>query len=379
MQIPFDQIPSPCFLLEERLLRNNLEILKTVQARSGARIILALKGFAMYSAFGLVRQYLPGTTASSLHEAMLGHFEFGGEVHAYSPVYPEGEFKELVQYCGHITFNSLGQWERWKTFVQAQPKRVSCGLRINPEYSEVATDLYNPALPGSRLGIMSYQLGETLPEGIEGLHFHTLCESSAEALEKTLEAVEQKFGHLLHQAKWLNMGGGHAITRKGYNHELLISLIRRIREKYQVEVVLEPGSAVGWETGYLVSTVLDVVENYGIQIAMLDTSFTAHMPDCLEMPYQPVILGAEKGSNGPHVYRMGGLTCLAGDVMGDWSFEQPLKIGDKIVFNDMIHYTMVKTTTFNGVNLPNIGIWKENGSFELVKKFGYEEYKSRLS
>jgi carboxynorspermidine decarboxylase len=378
MSIAFQQIPSPCFVLEERLLRHNLEILKRVQQASRARIICALKGYSMFSTFPLVRQYLPGTTASSLHEARLGFEEFGAEVHAYSPAYPPAEFEALMQYCGHITFNSLSQWEKYRQQVQTYPRSISCGLRINPEYSEVGTGLYNPCIPGSRLGIIASQL-PSLPAGIEGLHFHTLCESSAEALVNTFAAVEEKFGHVLHQVKWINMGGGHAITRKGYDLDTLIALICRVKEKYGVEVILEPGSAVGWETGYLVSTVLDVVENHGIQIAMLDVSFTAHMPDTLEMPYQPVILGAEKGQDGPYVYKMGGLTCLAGDFMGDYSFPKPLQPGDQVVFNDMIHYTMVKTNTFNGVNLPSIGIWTEEDVFRLVRSFGYEDYRNRLS
>jgi len=372
-------IPSPCYVLEEKKLHNNLKILDLVQKASGAKIICALKGFAMHSTFPLVSKYLPGATASSLHEARLGFEEFGREVHAYSPAYLENEFEEIMQYCGHITFNSLSQFERFKPFLKKAPHSISCALRINPEYAEVETDLYNPCIPGSRLGITASILGDTLPVGIEGLHFHTLCESSAAALERTLEAVENKFGHLLHQAKWLNLGGGHAITRKGYDIDLLISLIKNLRINYDLDIILEPGSAVGWETGFLKATVLDIIENQGVKSAMLDTSFSAHMPDTIEMPYQPNISGATKSSEGVHVYKMGGLTCLAGDVIGDYAFEKDLKVGDTLIFDDMIHYTMVKNNTFNGVNLPAIGIIKENGAFELVKQFGYEDYKSRLS
>lgn len=386
MSIDLARIPSPCFVLEERLLRRNLEIMRRVQQESGAKIICALKGYAMFSTFGLVRQYLPGTTASSLNEARLGYREFGGEVHAYSPAYVPSEFGELMEYCGHITFNSLSQLARYRTELadhQARTgKKIEAALRINPEYAEVATDLYNPCVPGSRLGVIASQLGDTLPEGISGLHFHTLCESSSESLQRTLEAVEQRFGHLLRQATWLNMGGGHAITRQGYNLDLLIALVRSLYERYPnlKEIILEPGSAVGWETGYLVASVLDIVENHGIEIAMLDVSFSAHMPDCIEMPYKPKILGASmEPVPGQHAYRMGGMTCLAGDYMTEYSFEKPLEVGDKLVFNDMIHYTMVKTTTFNGVNLPNIGIWQENDAFRLVKTFGYESYADRLS
>ncbi|MEM1134886.1 MAG: carboxynorspermidine decarboxylase [Bacteroidota bacterium] len=378
-EINFSKIPSPCFLLEEKRLHSNLKVLDMLQKASGAKIICALKGFAMFSTFPLVSKYLPGTTASSLHEARLGYEEFGREVHAYSPVYIPHEFEQLMQYCGHITFNSLNQWENYKSYIEKADHTISCALRINPEYSEVVTDLYNPCIVGSRLGITADKLGDTLPKGIEGLHFHTLCEGSAESLENTLEAVEEKFGHLLHQAEWLNLGGGHAITRKGYNIDLLISLIQNLRSNYDIEIILEPGSAVAWETGYLVSTVLDIVENQGVMSAMLDTSFSAHMPDTIEMPYQPNIIGARKSSDGRYAYKMGGLTCLAGDVMGDYTFEKPLSIGDQIIFDDMIHYTMVKTNTFNGVNLPAIGIWKEIGDFKLVKSFGYEDYRNRLS
>lgn len=379
MKINLAQIPSPCFVLEEELLHKNLQLINRVQQESGAAIILATKGFAMYSVFPLVKKYLTGTTASSLHEARLGFEEFGGEVHAYSPAYLEKEFDEIITYCDHLSFNSLNQWKKYKTKIEQSGKKISCGLRINPEYAEVSTDLYNPCIPGSRLGMRATDFGENLPEGIEGLHFHTLCESDSYALERTLKVVEEKFGHLIHQAKWLNMGGGHLMTRKGYDLEHLINLLRYIADEYNVQVYLEPGSAVAWETGYLVATVEDIINSAGIQVAILDISFTAHTPDCLEMPYKPKIIGAtDPDENSKHVYRMGGLSCLAGDYLGDYAFEYPLSVGDKLVFNDMIHYTMVKTTTFNGVNLPSIGIWKENQTFELVKSFGYEEYKSRI-
>ncbi|MEN7549878.1 carboxynorspermidine decarboxylase [Rapidithrix thailandica] len=377
IKIDFEQIASPCFVLDEQALHNNLKVIDYVQKASGAKIILALKGFAMYSAFPLVSRYLPGTTASSLNEALLGKEEFGGEVHAYCPAYLEDEIDEILKICSHITFNSLSQWEKYKPKVQQAGQPLSTALRINPEFSEVEVDLYNPCAPGTRLGITAEQLGDTLPEGIEGLHFHTLCESGAEDLEKTLQAVEEKFGHLLHQAKWLNMGGGHLMTRKGYDLELLIELIKNLRQNYQLEIIMEPGSAVAWDTGYLVASVLDIVENRHIQTAMLDVSFSAHMPDCLEMPYQPRVLHSVNESK--HKYRLGGLTCLAGDYMGDFYFEKALQVGDKIIFEDMIHYTMVKTTSFNGVGLPSIGIWKEDNTFQLVKKFGYEVYKNRLS
>jgi carboxynorspermidine decarboxylase len=379
MKINLAQIPSPCFVLEEELLHKNLQLINRVQQESGATIILATKGFAMYSAFPLVKKYLKGTTASSLHEARLGFEEFGGEVHAYSPAYLEKEFDEMIRYCDHLSFNSLNQWKKYKTKIEQSGKKISCGLRINPEYAEVSIDLYNPCIAGSRLGMRASDFGENLPEGIEGLHFHTLCESDSFALERTLKAVEEKFGPLIHQAKWLNMGGGHLMTRKGYDTEHLINLLRYIADEYNVQVYLEPGSAVAWETGYLVATVEDIINSAGVQVAILDISFTAHTPDCLEMPYKPKIIGAtDPDENSKNVYRMGGLSCLAGDYLGDYAFEYPLSVGDTLVFNDMIHYTMVKTTTFNGVNLPSIGIWKENQTFELVKSFGYAEYKSRI-
>ncbi len=373
----FAAIPTPSFVLVESLLENNLKTLDMVQKASGATIICALKGFAMFSSFPLVKQYLSGTTASSLHEALLGYEEFGEEVHAYSPAYIPKEFPEIMQRCNHITFNSLSEWERYKPQIQAATKKISCGLRINPEYSEVSTDLYNPCIPGSRLGVTAELLGEQLPEGIEGLHMHTLCENSAETLERTLEAVESKFGHLLHQAQWINLGGGHAITAKGYNLELLIALLQNLKTNYNLTVILEPGSAVAWETGFLVASVLDIVKNGDVNTAMLDTSFAAHMPDCLEMPYRPTIL--QEDENGAYAYNLGGTTCLAGDQMLHYKFKQPLQVGDVLVFNDMIHYTMVKTNTFNGVNLPSIGIWRKDGKFELIKSFGYKDYKSRLS
>lgn len=378
--IPFETIPSPCFLLDEKLLRRNLELIKSVSERSGAKIILALKGFAMYSAFPLIKQYIPGTTASSLNEAKLAYLEFGGEVHAYCVAYLENEFEEMLDMCGHITFNSLAQYEKFKPIINKKNKKTSFAIRINPQYSEVETDLYNPSIPGSRLGATADKFGDVLPEGIEGLHCHNLCENDSFALERTLAAIESKFGHLLSQIKWLNLGGGHLMTREGYDHEHLIKTIKNLYQKYPniKEIILEPGSAFGWQTGYLVSKVLDVIESGGKKTAVLDCSISAHMPDCIEMPYTARIKGAKIGEEGENIYKVGGLTCLAGDYMGPYSFEKPLEEGQTIVFEDMMHYTMVKTTTFNGVNLPNIGIWKENNSFQLVKSFGYEEYKSRI-
>ncbi|WP_339811782.1 carboxynorspermidine decarboxylase [uncultured Imperialibacter sp.] len=378
--IDYSKIPSPCYLLEESLLRRNLELMNDVQERAGISIILAFKGFAMWSAFPLVRQYLKGATASSLSEAKLCFEEMKTKSHTYAVAYRDQEFDEIMALSSHITFNSLSQYERFKDNVVAYPEKISCGIRVNPEYSEVTTDLYNPSSPTSRLGMTAAHFGERLPEGIEGLHFHVLCESTSFTLENTLKAFEEKFGHLIPQVKWVNMGGGHLMTKKGYDTAHLVSILKAFREKWGVEVILEPGSAVAWETGDLVSTVLDVVENSGVKTAILDASFTCHMPDCLEMPYKPRIRGGKMDpEKGKPTYRMGGMSCLAGDYMSEYSFDKELQPGDLIVFEDMIHYTMVKTTTFNGVPHPSIGIWKEDNSFQLIRQFGYEDYRNRLS
>jgi len=379
MSIDFNQVPSACFVLDEAKLRRNLKIMQYVQQESGAKIILALKGFAMFRAFPLIRQYLYGTTASSLHEARLGFEEFGDEVHAYCPAYFDDEFGDIMQYCNHITFNSLNQWNRFSERVQTANKNISCGIRINPEYAEVETDLYNPCAIGTRLGITADHLGDTLPDGLEGIHFHTLCENDSFALERTLRVIEDRFGPLLYQAKWLNWGGGNLMTREGYDLEHLISLVREFREKYGVDIIMEPGSAVAWETGYLTASVEDIIDSRGINAVVLDISISAHMPDCIEMPYKPKVLGARDAQSEEPAYRLGGLSCLAGDYVGDYAFEQPLRIGDRIVFNDMMHYTMVKTTFFNGVRHPSLGIWHEDGTFELVNQVGYDAYREKLS
>ncbi len=371
-------IPSPCFVLDEAALRRNLELLAQVQDASGARILLALKGFALPAALPLVRRYLPGTTASSLNEARLGHEIFGGEVHACAPVYLESEFDAIADLISHITFNSLSQWERYRDRVIAREPRLSPAIRINPEHSEVATDLYNPGVPGSRLGINAAELGDRLPEGIEGLHVHTLCECGADALERMLVSLERQFAPLLHQAKWLNLGGGHLITREGYDTGLLIGLIQHLRKTYALDIFLEPGAAVAWDAGVLVSTIEDRIERRGIRTLMLDTSFAAHMPDCLEMPYKPEVRGARDPRPGETGWRLGGMTCLAGDTLGDYVFEHEPQIGDRLIFEDMMHYTLVKTLMFNGVSLPAIGILRENGRFETVCTFGYADYLRRM-
>lgn len=376
--INYNQIPSPCFVLDEVKFRNNLELIRSVKDQAGIEIILAFKAFAMWSAFPIVREYIPCSTASSLAEARLAFEEMGSPAHTYAPAYSDKEFDEIMQYSSHITFNSLAQFEKF--YPRTQFYNISCGLRINPEFSDVGTDLYNPCSPGSRLGIIAEKLGEKLPTGVEGLHFHTLCESNSFDLERTLLVVEQKFGHLFSQIKWLNMGGGHLMTREGYNTEHLIQVLKAFKAKHpHLQLILEPGSAFAWRTGDLVATVLDIVENNGVKTAMLDVSFSCHMPDCLEMPYKPAIVGATDAIPGKPTYRMGGNSCLAGDFYGDWSFEQPLQTGDRIIFEDMIHYTMVKTTMFNGVSHPSIGIWTKNNEFRLVREFGYEDYKGRLS
>lgn len=372
------KIPSPCYVLDEKLLRKNLELIKSVKDRAEVEIILAFKAFAMWSAFPVIREYIPYSTASSLAEARLAFEEMGSLAHTYGPAYTDREFPEIVRCSSHITFNSLSQFER--LYPQTQFFNVSCGLRVNPEFSDVETDLYNPCAPGSRLGITADLLSDKLPDGVEGLHFHTLCESNSFDLERTLKVVEEKFGKYFGQIKWLNMGGGHLMTKEGYDVEHLIALLISFKKRYpHLQVILEPGSAFAWRTGVLVSTVIDIVENKGIKTAMLDVSFSCHMPDCLEMPYKPAIVGAADFEEGKYSYRMGGNSCLSGDFMGTWSFSDELKPGDKIIFEDMIHYTMVKTTMFNGVSHPSIGIWTKDDKFQLVREFGYEDYKNRMS
>lgn len=384
MPIAIEQVPSPSYVLDEALLRNNLQLIRSVADRAGVDIILAFKGFAMWSAFPIVRDYITGATASSPHEARLAFEEMKALAHTYSPAYVEREFDEICQYSGHITFNSLTQFERFearvRAFEQQANRHISLGLRINPEFAVVETDLYNPCAPGSRLGMSADQLPARLPDGIEGLHFHALCESSSYDLEQALKAIEEKFGHLLPQLRWFNMGGGHLMTRNGYDVEHLVRVLTAFREKWNLHIILEPGSAFAWETGVLVSQVVDMVENKGIKTAILDVSFTAHMPDCLEMPYKPRIRGAHhEPVAGLPTYRIGGNSCLSGDFIGDWSFDNPLKVGDTIVFEDMMHYTMVKTTTFNGVPHPNIAIWRNDTGLDIVRRFGYEDYRNRLS
>jgi carboxynorspermidine decarboxylase len=379
MAVNYSVLPSPCYVIDEERFRRNLSLIRHVSDKSGAEIILAFKGFAMWGVFPILKEYVSGAAASSADEARLCFDEIGSPAHTYSPVYKDKDFKSILKYSSHVTFNSLAQYYKFSNEIKTSSKKISPGLRINPEFSEVSHGIYNPCSPGSRLGITAEDLGDKLPEGIEGFHFHVLFESDSYALEKVLEVVDQKFGRFFPQLKWINMGGGHLMTRKDYNTDHLIGVLKKFREKSGLHLILEPGSAFAWETGELVSTVEDIVENQGIKTAILDVSFTAHMPDCLEMPYKPKIEGAFDPVDGKPTYRIGGNSCLSGDVMGDWSFDQELKPGDRLIFWDMIHYTMVKTTTFNGVHHPSIGIWTTDNKFRLIKEFGYADYKNRLS
>ena len=371
--------PSPCYVIDMEQLQKNLEILKRVQIEADCKIILALKGFAAFSTFPLIRQYLAGTTASSINEAQLGSQEFGKEVHVYAPAYSDVDFEEILPIAQHISFNSTDQFQRFKGRVEEAGHDIRCGLRVNPEYSEVKVAMYDPCAPHSRLGTKADAISDSDLQGISGFHFHTLCEQNADALVRTLQVVEDKFSQWFKHLSWINFGGGHQITRSDYEVELLISTIRRFRERYKLEVYLEPGEAIALNTGFLVAQVLDIINN-GLQIAILDTSASAHMPDVLEMPYRPNIIGAGQPKEKPHTYRLGGLTCLAGDIIGDYSFDKALKTGDRMVFEDMAHYTMVKNTCFNGLSLPSIALrHSDRNEVEIVRNFGYADYRNRLS
>ncbi len=383
--VDFQKVPSPCYVLDEQLLDANLAKIDEVRRRTGAEIIVALKACAMWRIFPELARHSDGATASSAAEARLVFEEYGRPAHTYAPVYTDRDFGEIMRCSDHITFNSVAQYERFGARACAQG--ISCGLRINPQYSPVETDLYNPCVAGSRLGVTAAELGE-LPEGIEGLHFHVLCESRPEHLRRALEAVETHFGRWLDRIAWLNMGGGHLMTHAEYDREELIDLLNGFRARHprrppgpaaQAVPSRAASSAFTWRTGYLVSTVEDVVVNCGVRTAMLDVSFACHMPDCLEMPYKPAIVGAHDPTEGEPRWRMGGNSCLAGDFCGDWAFERAPRPGDRIVFEDMIHYTMVKTTMFNGVSHPSIAVAHRNGSVEVVREFGYEDYRNRMS
>jgi carboxynorspermidine decarboxylase len=377
------RVPSPSFVVDRAAIQHNLDILAEVMNASGASIILALKGFSMFALADQISAVLKGTTASSVHEARLGQEEFGGEVHVYAPAFTEDEMAQLLAFANHIVFNSFSQWQLHRSAAlraaAARPGQLRFGIRVNPQHSEGATAIYDPCAPYSRMGVVKEEFRPDLLEGISGLHFHTLCEQGAEPLERTLKAVLEQFGPYLRNMEWINLGGGHHITKDDYNRQLLIDLIIGLREEYGLKVYLEPGEAIAIHTGVLVSTVLDLPKN-GMNLAILDTSATCHMPDVLEMPYRPEIWGAGNPGEHEYLYRLGGQTCLAGDVIGDFSFPEAIRTGQRLVFDDMSHYTMVKTTTFNGIPLPSICTYdSRDGSYEVIREFGYEDFKGRLS
>lgn len=377
--IDISKLPSPCYLVDERLLKKNLEILDNVQKKSGAKIILATKAFSMFSTFPLIGRYLNGVTSSSLFEARLGYEEMGKQVHIFSPAYREDEFDEIMKYSDHIVFNSFSQWKLYRDRIRNyKEKKIECGIRINPEYSEIETDIYNPCFENSRMGVTLANFEPDELDGIDGLHFHTMCEQNSDTLARTIKVVDEKFGKYIKNMKWLNFGGGHHITRDDYDIDTLIDSILYMKNKYNIDIYLEPGEAVALNSGFLICTVLDVIKN-GMNIAILDTSAACHMPDVLEMPYRPNIIGAGNPGEYEYTYRFGGPTCLAGDIIGDYSFKEPLKAGDRLVFCDMAIYSMVKNNTFNGINLPSIVKYSEENGIEIVKKFGYEDFKGRLS
>ena len=375
-------MPTPIYIIEEKKLRRNLTLIAGVAAKADIEIILAFKAFALWKTFPIFREYIHATTASSLAEARLAYEEFGEPAHTYSPAYTDEEFDEIVACSSHLTFNSLSQYERF----HERAKGVSIGLRVNPEYSEVGTLLYNPCAPGTRFGVTADKLPEQLPEDIRGFHCHCHCESGADVFERTLQHIEEKFSRWFPQLEWINFGGGHLMTRQDYDIDLLVRLMQSFRQRYPwLKVILEPGSAFAWQTGPLVSHVVDIVEDKGIRTAILDVSFTCHMPDCLEMPYYPDVRGAEhKDDNShlspltSHLYRLGGNSCLSGDFMGYWQFDHELQVGEEVIFEDMIHYTTVKTNMFNGVRHPSIGMLHEDGKLEILRQFDYSDYKNRM-
>ena len=375
--IPIDDLHTPCYLTDARLLQKNTALLKQIQQRTGCKILLAQKAFSMFSAYPLIRDDLAGTTASGLFEAKLGQEYFGKEVHVFSPAYTQEDFTQLLELCDHIVFNSFGQWKKYRQQVQDATRNISCGIRINPGYAEVETDLYNPCISGSRMGVPLEQMEDDGFAGLEGIHFHTMCEQNSDVLERTLDHMLPQFDKWLKRCKWVNFGGGHHITRPDYDVERLVRCIERVRDTYGVQVYLEPGEAVALNAGYLVATVLDVVHN-GIDIAILDASAACHMPDVLEMPYRPHILYSGTAGEKAYTYRLAGNTCLAGDVIGDYSFDHQLQAGEKLVFCDMAIYSMVKNNTFNGVPLPDIALYQD-GQIQLVKRFGYIDFEGRLS
>lgn len=379
------ELTRPCYVVESKRLKTNLELIHNIAQRTGIDIILAFKAYALWKTFPIFRKYINATTASSLYEATLAYEEFGSPAHTFSPAYTDYEIDEISRQSSHLVFNSWGQYNRFNERVRNVNPNLSIGLRINPEYSEVETKLYNPCAPGSRFGILAADMPNQLPSDVEGLHCHCHCESGSDVFERTLKHIEEKFGPWLRQAKWINFGGGHLITREGYDTELLVKLLLSFRQRYpNLKVILEPGSAFGWHTGPLVSQVVDVVENFGIKTAIVNVSFTCHMPDCLEMPYYPDIrFATHVGSDDsfasmPHTYRIGGCSCLSGDFMGYWQFDHELKVGENIIFEDMNHYTTVKTTMFNGITHPSIALLHDDGELQMLRRFCYVDYRDRM-
>lgn len=375
--LDFSQIETPCYVVDEDKLKSNLQVLKFIQDKTGAKILLAQKAFSAYAVYPLIGEYLAGVTSSSLFEARLGFEEMGREVHIYAPAYRKHEMDDIINYCDHIVFNTPNELKRYKDIIDSLNKKISCGLRINPEYSEIETDIYNPCFAKSRMGSVLDQIDESVFSQIDGLHFHTMCEQGADVLSRTIDVVESKFGKYLRKMKWVNFGGGHHITKSDYDIQLLIKTICHVKDTYGVEVYLEPGEAVALDAGYLVTQVLDVMHNE-MDIAIVDTSAECHMPDVIEMPYRPHIIGSGMAGEKSYTYRLGGPTCLAGDIIGDYSFDEPLRTGSRLVLCDMAIYSMVKNNTFNGINLPSIALYNENDGVRIIKRFGYEDFKSRL-
>lgn len=379
----FNQIKMPAYILEEEKLRRNLSLIKGVADEAGIEIILAFKAFALWKTFPIFREYINSTTASSLSEARLAYEEFGAPAHTFSPAYTDLEIEDIARMSSHLTFNSLSQYSRHHTKALETNSNLKLGVRVNPEYSEVGTDIYNPCAPGTRFGVLASQLPERLPEDISGFHCHCHCESGADVFQRTLVHIEEKFSKWFDQLEWINFGGGHLMTRKDYDIRLLIDILKDFKKRYpNLKVILEPGSAFAWQTGPLVSHVVDIVENKGIKTAILDVSFTCHMPDCLEMPYWPTVRGAEtiegEYGKGENIYRLGGNSCLSGDWMQSWKFDHALQIGETVIFEDMIHYTTVKTCTFNGITHPDICLLKKNGELQVLRHFDYQDYKNRM-
>ena len=379
----FNQIKMPAYILEEEKLRRNLSLIKGVADEAGIEIILAFKAFALWKTFPIFREYINSTTASSLSEARLAYEEFGAPAHTFSPAYTDLEIEDIARMSSHLTFNSLSQYSRHHTKALETNSNLKLGIRVNPEYSEVGTDIYNPCAPGTRFGVLASQLPERLPEDISGFHCHCHCESGADVFQRTLVHIEEKFSKWFDQLEWINFGGGHLMTRKDYDIRLLIDILKDFKKRYpNLKVILEPGSAFAWQTGPLVCHVVDVVENKGIKTAILDVSFTCHMPDCLEMPYWPTVRGAEtiegEYGKGENIYRLGGNSCLSGDWMQSWKFDHALQIGETVIFEDMIHYTTVKTCTFNGITHPDICLLKKDGELQVLRHFNYQDYKNRM-